>query len=303
VRVTDSKDLKLLLVEDDLEDEQLLCEALIEIEEKRLWCNWRTATVVQVDQLADALDCLRQDRFDAVLLNLSLPDGAALLDTFLEAKACAGGAPIIVLADEEDENLANRLLREGAQDVVLKQELECAPLARSVRYAIERQRRAGVAGTSPLADHLTGALTRPAFLAVAEPYTQVALESHAAPLLALVDIPDLPRQSLEDREARELVLLRAGDALRDVFPAPAVLGRVAPCRFALIVAGLSESTVETLLTRACAEIEAACPGPATTPHFSVTELNRWDGIDELLGGGAGASPEVRWHVKTVMLAD
>ena len=58
------------MVEDDLEDEQLLCEALIEIEENRQWCNWRNASVVQVDQLADALDCLRAERFDAILLNL-----------------------------------------------------------------------------------------------------------------------------------------------------------------------------------------------------------------------------------------
>ncbi len=39
-----------------------------------------------------------------------------------------------------DEDLANRLLRDGAQDVLVKAELECAPLARAIRYAIERQR-------------------------------------------------------------------------------------------------------------------------------------------------------------------
>ena len=127
-------------MEDDLEDEQLLCEALIEIEETRQWCNWRTATVVQVDQLRDALDCLERDHFDAVLLNLSLSDSPTLFDTYLDMQAGAGGTPIVVLADEEDENLANWLLRAGAQDVVLKRELECTPLARSVRYAIERQR-------------------------------------------------------------------------------------------------------------------------------------------------------------------
>ena len=94
-----------------------------------------------VDRLADALDCLRRDTFDAILLNLSLPDSPALLDSFLDVNACAEGAPILVLADEPDENLANRLLREGAQDVLVKAEMECAPLARAIRYAIERQRR------------------------------------------------------------------------------------------------------------------------------------------------------------------
>src|SRR5579863_8717127 len=110
--MADAKSLNLLVVEDDLEDEQLLCEALIEIEEIRQWCNWLSANIVQVDQLCDALDCLRMQRFDVVLLNLSLPDSPALLDTFVEVNAWAQGAPILILADEEDENLANRLLRE-----------------------------------------------------------------------------------------------------------------------------------------------------------------------------------------------
>jgi DNA-binding response OmpR family regulator len=145
--VPDPRILKVLLVEDDLEDEQLLGEAFIEIQEKLQWCNWRSASVVQVGQIADAINCLckvclTHDTFDIVLLNLSLPDSPTLLDSFVSMQANAGGAPIVVLADQADENLAHRLLREGAQDVLVKPELECTALARSIRYAIERQRRA-----------------------------------------------------------------------------------------------------------------------------------------------------------------
>jgi DNA-binding NarL/FixJ family response regulator len=98
---------------------------------------------VQVGQLADAIDGLHRYTFDIVLVNLSLPDSPTLLDSFLGVHSNARGVPIVVLADDADENLANRLLREGAQDVLVKPELECAPLARSIRYAVERQRRAG----------------------------------------------------------------------------------------------------------------------------------------------------------------
>jgi two-component system sensor histidine kinase UhpB len=141
--VPDPRILKILLVEDDLEDADLLEEAFVEIEENRQWCNWRTASVVQVGQLADAIDGLHRYTFDIVLVNLSLPDSPTLLDSFLGVHSNARGVPIVVLADDADENLANRLLREGAQDVLVKPELECAPLARSIRYAVERQRRAG----------------------------------------------------------------------------------------------------------------------------------------------------------------
>lgn len=150
--------LKILLVEDDLEDEQLLGEAFIEIEENRQWCNWRGASIVQVEHQADAIDCLRRGAFDIVLLNLSLPDSPTLLDSFLAVHANAGGVPIVVLADHADENLAHRLLREGAQDVLVKPELECPLLARSIRYAVERQRQMVPLSASELRPHAKAAM-------------------------------------------------------------------------------------------------------------------------------------------------
>jgi CheY-like chemotaxis protein len=140
--VPEPRILKILLVEDDPEDQQLLGEAIIEIEENRQWCNWRGSSVVSVEQLGDAVDCLRRNTFDIALLNLSLPDSPTLLDSFVVIHSNAPGVPIVVLADQADENLAHRLIREGAQDVLVKPELECALFARSIRYAVERQRRA-----------------------------------------------------------------------------------------------------------------------------------------------------------------
>lgn len=207
----DSKTVKLLLVEDSLEDEQLLSEALLEIEENRLWCHWLFSSVVPVDRLSEALNCLQRDSFDAILLNLSLPDSPTLLACFLEVSACAGCAPILVLADQPDDHLANRLLREGAQDFLVKSEIDCALLARAVRYAIERQRRAGAIRAAAFVDPLTGLLSREAFL-------NVARYRGREELLALAEIP-------ADRETLDPLLLQAADALRRVFEPSDVLGR------------------------------------------------------------------------------
>ncbi len=305
--MTDPKTLKLLLVEDDLQDEQLLSEALIEIEENRQWCNWRTSNIVHVEQLADALDCLSRDWFDVVLLNLSLPDSPALLDSFLEASAHARGAPIVVLADQEDEHLANRLLREGAQDVVLKSELECSSLAHSLRYAVERQRRTTHLRSLPFVDELTGTLTRQGFLTIAHHYVQLSRHDRKTLLMASVDIAGVPKKTQDDREARELLLIRAAEALRGVFEAPALLGRVNTCRFGLITVGLSGTTVAALLNRVAAGIEdaAASAGrPPATVRYSVAELDSNTSPEELLGEDSDEFA-ARTHrpVKTVMLAD
>jgi DNA-binding NarL/FixJ family response regulator len=281
--VAESKTLKLLVIEDDLEDQGLLCEALIEIEEHRQWCNWRSASIVQVEQLSDAHDCLRQERFDAVLLNLSLPDSPVLLDSFLEVNACARGTPIVVLADDEDENLANRLLREGAQDVLLKSELECAPLARSIRYAIERQRRTGALPSSTFSDDLTGTLTRPGFLTAAEHYRHLSRHGRMSLILSIVEIEDL--EMPEDRDDREILLIRASEVLRTEFPAHAVIGRVDRWRFGLITASLTEPDVEILLGRAVAQVAAL--------SFSSMELYPEDDLEELLSNAESILPHRR----------
>ena len=266
----DSKTLKLLVVEDSVEDEQLLCEALLEIEENRQWCNWRSTSIVPVDRLADSLECLRSDSFDAVLLNLSLPDSPTLLNSFFQVSACAGATPILILADEPDETLANRLLREGAQDVVVKSELECAPFARAIRFAIERQRRLSAAQVSAIVDPLTGVLTRAAFLKVAACYGP--LES-----LALVEVA-------ADGETLDPILIEMAEELRNVFKNTAIVGRWDTCRFC-ILAG------ESALRRAAPQLSARAR------QFSISSIEAAILSDEALSG------QFPLRAKTAMLAD
>lgn len=271
----DSKTVKLLLVEDDPKDEQLLFEALLEIEEDRLWCNWRTSSIVPVDRLADAVDCLQRHSFDAILLNLSLPDSPALLDSFLSIGASAPNVPIVVLADQPDENLANRLLREGAQEVLLKSELECVPLARAIRYAIERQRRTNAARASAFVDQLTGALTRAAFLHIA------AHLDHTG-WLALIEIT-------ADREALDPLLIQAAAFLSAAFQPPSVVGRCDRDRFCVITVSLAEAAVESTLYRVANRIAGF--------HFSLRPLDSKHNLEEIL------EDTLHPRAKTAILAD
>jgi DNA-binding NarL/FixJ family response regulator len=292
--VADSKALKLLLVEDNLEDEQLVCEALIEIEEQWQWCNWRSSTIVQVERLADAVDCLRQQTFDIILLNLSLPDSPILLDSFLETNAAARGAPIVVLADEEDDNLANWLLREGAQDVLLKSELECAPLARSLRYAIERQRKIETLRVSPFLDDLTGALTAQAFFTMSDHSVQLSRQNPSVLLAGSIEIVGLLEKTQDQREVRELVLMRAAEVLRQKFQAPALQGRLALSTFGLLLAGITESSADYLLQGAALEIEEVAQSQGQSGAdvlFSVHEIDLHLAIEE------------QFNLKTAILAD
>jgi CheY-like chemotaxis protein len=305
--VAGSKSIKLLLVEDDLEDEQFLSEALTEIEENHQWCNWMSASVMHVEQLADALDCLRADSFDAVLLNLTLPDNPVLLDIFHQVNACARATPIVILADREDPNLANRLLREGAQDVLLKSELECASLARSLRYAVERQHRVTRFASAPFADSLTGTLSGPGFLTLAAHSIELSRLGSVPLLIASLEISEPANETAEGRDSRELLLLRAAEILGAAFQPPALVGRLGRSRFGVMTAGFTETTLNVLLNRAALAIQQAAKTDgmsSVTVRFSVAPVDSDAGPEDTLGQNEDEfARSTHRSAKTVMLAD
>lgn len=90
-------------------------------------------------RLSDGLDRLATGGIDLVLLDLALPDSKGL-DTFTACYNRNPDTPIVVLTALEDENLALMALRGGAQDYLIKTEINPRSLTRAIRYAIERKR-------------------------------------------------------------------------------------------------------------------------------------------------------------------
>lgn len=69
--MADPKSIRILLVEDDPDDDQVLRAVVEEIVESPEWPNWHACEVIPSDRLCDALEPLGALRFDAILLNLS----------------------------------------------------------------------------------------------------------------------------------------------------------------------------------------------------------------------------------------
>ena len=85
------------------------------------------------------LEALNGAGFDAVILDLCVPDGAGLANVWL-IRALAPRLPIIMTGEADDEILAMETVHEGAQDYLVKSQLTPSGLERSIRYAIERHR-------------------------------------------------------------------------------------------------------------------------------------------------------------------
>ncbi len=100
--------------------------------------------VVTTPSLQAARSALGRERFDAVVLDLNLPDSRGI-ETFARVRDIARGAPIVILTAVEDEGVATAAIGYGAADYLIKGELGGEGLARRIRFAVERNR----AGAAP----------------------------------------------------------------------------------------------------------------------------------------------------------
>lgn len=128
VSTTDT--LKILLVEDNPADAKLLKLIL----EEEMPGHFE---MVHETYLKEALQTFSEGNFDAVMLDLSLPDSSGV-ETLSRMSSVASDVPIVVLTGLDDEELARKALQFGAQDYLVKGQKERTALLRSLRYAIER---------------------------------------------------------------------------------------------------------------------------------------------------------------------
>src|ERR1700730_594016 len=126
------KPLQVLLVEDNAADARLLREMFTK---ERPDCLQLTLVL----RMSEAEIHLAKGGVDIVLLDMGLPDGHGL-DTVRRAHAVAPGIPMIVLTGLDDESLAADAMKEGAQDYLIKGQIENRALPRALRHAIERHR-------------------------------------------------------------------------------------------------------------------------------------------------------------------
>ncbi|HEX6903832.1 MAG TPA: EAL domain-containing protein [Thermoanaerobaculia bacterium] len=133
--MTSGEPLKILMVEDNAGDARLVRRFLDRTALKPL-------EITHVDRVSKALEVLGANGgVDVVLLDLSLPDDrSGSLESLTRIHRQAPDLPILMLTGLDDEELAVQAVRKGAQDYLVKQEIDAGLLGRAIRYAIERKR-------------------------------------------------------------------------------------------------------------------------------------------------------------------
>jgi signal transduction histidine kinase len=132
VKRVSGRPLKILLVEDSAGDARLFREMLRD--EPR-----DSFEITHLVRMSDAVNHLAKATVDIALLDMGLPDAHGL-DTVRRAREVAPDVPVIVLTGLDDEALAAEAMKEGAQDYLIKDQIETRALPRALRHAIERHR-------------------------------------------------------------------------------------------------------------------------------------------------------------------
>jgi len=127
---------RVLLIEDNPDDVQLVREMFNNINLSGQ--STRAFDLYTTDSLSGSVELLTKEKIDVVLLDLFLSDSHGL-ETFRRFYTQASWIPVIVLSGFYDETAADRVVRDGAQDFLIKNDLTPNLLVRSLRYAIERK--------------------------------------------------------------------------------------------------------------------------------------------------------------------
>jgi diguanylate cyclase (GGDEF)-like protein len=271
----ESAQIQVLLVEDNPGDARLVVEMLHEEAAAGF-------ELTHVNTVRAAVDRLTEDAylFDAVLLDLSLPDESGL-ETLRRVVGAAHHSVVVVMTGAGDDELGLLAMQAGAQDYLVKGQVDGRMLRRALRFAIERQDMRMELQSLSLKDDLTGLHNRRGFLTLAEQQMKLSRRNRTSSLLLFLDLDQLKHINDTFGHAEgNRAIAEAADVLRGCFRQSDILARLGGDEFAALAVNSSsdEGSVRARLRDALDEVNAK-PDRAYPLEFSAGVLQCGPGDD------------------------
>lgn len=232
---------RILLVEDN-PDEEVIIRRLLS----------RSSTIVDLTTVVQIRDCLRliDDKLvDMILLDLSLPDSKGL-EGLHQLRAHAPEIPIIILTGSSDIETAEQAVRSGAQDYLVKGQLEGNLLLHAVRFANLRHAFRNELEELSLRDPLTGLYNRRGFDLLANQSLRLANRTGRDSVLLLADMNDL--KDINDTLGHaqgDLALQAAAHAFTTALRDSDIAARLGGDEFVALAVEATPLEIDSLLTR------------------------------------------------------
>jgi diguanylate cyclase (GGDEF)-like protein len=199
--------------------------------------------------LGEAIDRLINERIDIILLDLNLSDSWGY-STFKEIQSLELSVPVILMTGMSDEEIALMAIQEGAQDFMVKGEVDSKLLFRSIRYAIERHQMQVELRSLSLKDELTGLYNRRGFLTLAGQHLKLARRTGQEFFILFADIDDLKEINDTFGHAEgDAILDAAATVFRQTFKEPDILARYGGDEFLALITDAVNDSEESIYQR------------------------------------------------------
>jgi len=190
--------------------------------------------VTSASTLTEMLAVVSERKPDLLVLDLALPDGEGL-EGLRRVQALVPGVPVVVLASTAEKELAQRALKTGASDYLLKEHIDHHNLLRALQCVLWRGQEAVLAPSGGPMDELTGLYHRDAFLRMAARHFEQARKLDCILALLRVDVDGLDEiNRVHGRAEGDRVLIDAVELLRNCFRRTDLLGRTGENEFAVL---------------------------------------------------------------------
>jgi diguanylate cyclase (GGDEF)-like protein len=273
--------IKVLLVEDQVAQVQLMVELfrLVGSQEFHLITS-RT--------LKEALNRLATERIDIILLDLNLPDSQGY-ETFRQIQELQIDVPVILMTATNDEKFALKAIQEGAQDFLVKGEVDVKLLFRAIRYAIERHQMQSELRSLSLTDELTGLYNRRGFSTLATQHLKLARRTGQSFLIVFADLDNL--KSINDTFGHaegDAVLTITANILRKTFRDSDIVSRYGGDEFLVLVTDATYDSKNQIYERIHAYVEEVNASKLVNCEISLSlgvvpyEPNREFNLDNLV---------------------
>jgi diguanylate cyclase (GGDEF)-like protein len=209
----------------------------------------------RVGNLSKALDILEKEPFDVILLDLALPDSIGV-GTFSQICVRVPEVPIVVTSALENKDQAMEVLREGAQDYLVKGEVDVKLLRRSLQYAIERHRTRVLLQQLSFNDELTGLLNRRGFLSMAQQQMKIAQREDWDLVLLFADLDSL--KNINDNFGHtegDRALKSIAAVLKKTFRTSDIIARLGGDEFIVLAINAPAAGIQTMITRLQSNLE------------------------------------------------
>jgi two-component system cell cycle response regulator len=234
------EDISILLVEDNPGDARLFREALKEAYGSKF-------ELVHYATLAQALEHLDNTQPDVIVLDLGLPDVLGI-EVVNRTHGKAPTVPLVVLTSRADDGLGLEALNAGAQDYLVKGELDPRLLSRALRYAMERQRMRLALQSESLLDELTKLYNRRGFLGLAANHFKLAERTRQPFALVFIDLDGMKQinDTLGHIEG-DRALVEAAELLSSCVRQSDIVARFGGDEFVLLLTSTTEHTIRRRL--------------------------------------------------------